>query len=181
MESPLTALADIISSQVKELERAYSKDGLTFPSLDEPFCPTPLDKDAAAEKARSLIVAAAAQLIATVCSPFEFLPEAAGGMSMTFALGFVEEVNIPDIMKEAGPQVCSFHISSLVQPVYATILQGIHVKDISAINHVEPSYIGNFFMISLLTDDIDLFFLSPSFTLPCDATHLQGNFAGCVH
>ncbi|KAF5386557.1 hypothetical protein D9615_001582 [Tricholomella constricta] len=121
--SPLSALLSIISSGVQTLESAYSKDGLAFPSLDDPFRPTPLDQDAALAETRRLIVAAAAQLIATVRSPVEVLQEYAPGMYMTATLGFVEETNVADIIKEGGAQ-------------------GLHVKAISLRNGVDESYLA---------------------------------------
>ncbi|KAG6910302.1 hypothetical protein DXG01_011699 [Tephrocybe rancida] len=102
---------------------AYAKDGSTFPSLDDPFRPTALDQNAALVEARRLVVAAAAQLIATVRSPVETLQEYAPGMYNTATLGFVEETNVADIVKEGGPQ-------------------GLHVKDISARNGVDQSYLA---------------------------------------
>ncbi|KAG6854561.1 hypothetical protein C0991_004897 [Blastosporella zonata] len=123
MASTLSDLLAIISSGVQRLESAYAKDGQSFPSLDDPFRPTALDQDAALAEARRLVVAAAAQLIAAVRSPVETLQEYAPGMYNTATLGFVEETNVADIIKEGGPQ-------------------GLHVQEISARNGVDQSYLA---------------------------------------
>ncbi|KAF5387187.1 hypothetical protein D9615_001587 [Tricholomella constricta] len=123
MSTPLSALSNIISSHVQTLEAAYAKAGAEFPSLDDPFHPTPLDFDPALHQTKALIVAAAAQILATVRSPIEMLQEYSPGMYWTATLGFVVDTNIPDILNEGGPQ-------------------GVHVKDISAQNGVDPSYIA---------------------------------------
>lgn len=108
MASPLSALLIIISSNVQTLEAAYAKAGATFPSLDDPFSPTPLDFDPSLKETKKLIVAAAAQLLATVCSPIETLQEYSPGMNWTATLGFVVDTNVPDILYGAGSQVCIF-------------------------------------------------------------------------
>ncbi|KAI0064254.1 S-adenosyl-L-methionine-dependent methyltransferase [Artomyces pyxidatus] len=100
--NPLIALADIIASGVRTLESAYSKQGVSFPSLDEPYRPEQgsLDNDAAVTAATHLIVAAAHQLIATVRQPFATLRDYATGVEMTSSLGLITEVNVPDALKD---------------------------------------------------------------------------------
>ncbi|KAG6817814.1 hypothetical protein H0H87_003222 [Tephrocybe sp. NHM501043] len=123
MATHLTELLNIITSGVQTLESAYAKDGQQYPSLDEPFRPIALDQDAALTEARRLIVAAAAQLIATVRSPVETLQDYAPGLYNTATLGFIEETNVADIIKEGAAQ-------------------GLHVKDISTRDGVDPSYLA---------------------------------------
>ncbi|KAG6910307.1 hypothetical protein DXG01_011704 [Tephrocybe rancida] len=123
MASPLRALANLITTNVDALEAAYAEKGATFPSLDDPFRPTPLDFDPTLGPTKALIIAAAAQILATVCSPIEMLQEYSPGMYWTATLGFVVDANIPDILNEGGPE-------------------GVHVKDISTQNGVDPSYIA---------------------------------------
>jgi len=118
MTSPLTALASIISSGVQTLESAYAKDGLNFPSLDDPFQPNHLTFDPALMDTTRLIVAAAAQIIATVRFPMETIQNDLMGMYTTALLGFAVEANVPDILKDAGPQ-------------------GLHAKEIAAHSKVD--------------------------------------------
>jgi hypothetical protein len=111
--SPLAALAGIISQGVQTLESAYSKKGVSFPSLDEPFKPGPLDDDPDVGNTTRLVVAAAYQIIATVTPPMETIMLSAPAMYLSASLGVVDEANIADVLKEAGPQ-------------------GLHVNDIGA-------------------------------------------------
>jgi hypothetical protein len=104
MQSPLTALANIISSGVHDLEAAYSNEGTTPPSLDDPFYATSLDDNARLAYNKRLIVAAAAQIIASVRSPVDVLKESVGSVYTTSTLGFVIEMKVADILKEA-PEV----------------------------------------------------------------------------
>jgi hypothetical protein len=103
--SPLIALAEIISQGAQTLESAYSKQGLSFPSLDENFKPTPLDDNPELAATTRLIVAAAYQIIATVRSPLETIQDYAPAMYLTSSLGLVEEADVADAIKGAGPNV----------------------------------------------------------------------------
>ncbi|KAG6852821.1 hypothetical protein C0991_008915 [Blastosporella zonata] len=103
--TPLRALANLISTNVDTLEAAYAEQGASFPSLNDIYQQSPLDFNPALVQTKSLIVAAAAQLLATVRLPFEMLHEYAPGMYLTSTLGFAVESHIPDILQEGGPQV----------------------------------------------------------------------------
>lgn len=107
MADPLTALANIISTGVGALTKAYSQNGLQFPSLDDPFKPAPLsiDSDPSLVEHKALIAAAAAQILAMVRPPVETILELSSGMYGTATCSFVVDTNIPDILKEAGPAV----------------------------------------------------------------------------
>jgi hypothetical protein len=69
MSTPLSALTNIISSGVATIESTYAKHGATFPSIDEPFQPGPLDNDESLGETIDHVIAAAAQLIALVKPP----------------------------------------------------------------------------------------------------------------
>lgn len=113
MADYLNALAEIISSNVKILSDAYTQDGHKFPSLDEPFAPTKSAEAAAVQEATRLIVAAAAQLTASVRSPLEVLLDQATGMYSTVMLAFANDHNVADLLKEAGPEVCLYQTQTL--------------------------------------------------------------------
>ncbi|KAJ7599610.1 S-adenosyl-L-methionine-dependent methyltransferase, partial [Mycena floridula] len=121
--SPLQALVTLITTQVENLESEYSKSRIPFPSLDKPFQPAPLDFDPKLAETRRLIVAAAAQLIATVRSPPELLLEESTALYTTANLAIVENLHISDILAQ-GPEM------------------GMHLDNIADINGVEASYIG---------------------------------------
>ncbi|KAJ3730279.1 S-adenosyl-L-methionine-dependent methyltransferase [Lentinula raphanica] len=127
---PLQALLDILSTQTAILKSAHTTNNTTVPSLDSPFEPTSLESDPAVAAARKLIVAAATQLIATVQSPVEYLQNGVSGMFDTLTLGFVIDVNVPEILKEAGTEVNN------IQPV------GLHVKELASAAGVDSSYLA---------------------------------------
>ncbi|KAJ3815283.1 S-adenosyl-L-methionine-dependent methyltransferase [Lentinula aff. lateritia] len=122
---PLTALVDIISTQTAVLQSAYKDDSTKVPSIDDPYQPTPLEFDPSVTAARNLIVAAATQLIATVGSPHELIYANLCGEYDTVTMGFIVDVNIPEILKEAG-------------------MQGLHVDELSLATGIGSSYIGEY-------------------------------------
>jgi hypothetical protein len=69
MTTPLSALSNILSSGIATIEGTYAKHGATFPSIDEPFRPGPLDDDGSLCETIDLVISAAAQLIALVKPP----------------------------------------------------------------------------------------------------------------
>jgi hypothetical protein len=81
MASPLSALSNLLSSGIAEIETTYAKHEVTFPSIDEPFHPGPLDGDEALNETVDLVIAAAAQLVALVKPPPRTLAES--GMSVS--------------------------------------------------------------------------------------------------
>lgn len=108
--SPLLSLAEIISSGVRTLEAAYAKDGVPYPSLDDPLSPSPLSlgADPVLQQTSRLIVAAAYQIIATVRPPMETIMDFAPAQYMSSSLATVVEAHVPDVLKEAGSQVRPF-------------------------------------------------------------------------
>jgi hypothetical protein len=76
---PLDALLGVISSGLAEIKTIYSKEGISTPSLDDPYSPNPVERKVG--QATNLVVAAAFQLIATLRHPSGSLVEASGGVS----------------------------------------------------------------------------------------------------
>ncbi len=103
MADSLTSLLEILSSAVQTLQTTYAEQRVPFPSLDDPYEPTSLDKSVEAEDTRNLIIAAAAQIIAVVRTPAETFDELAPAAHMTAALGFVVDTNVADILQMAAP------------------------------------------------------------------------------
>jgi hypothetical protein len=66
MSTPLSALSNILSSGIATIESTYAKHGTIFPSMDEPFQPTPFEEDEVLCQAIDHVIAAASQLIALV-------------------------------------------------------------------------------------------------------------------
>jgi hypothetical protein len=119
--SPLAAVAGIISQGVQALESAYLKKDLSFPSLDEPFKPGPLDDDLDVGNTTRLVVAAAYQIIATVRPPMETILLYAPAMHLSASLGVVDEANVADVLKEAGPQVRELMVPHVAGQFYTNI------------------------------------------------------------
>ncbi|KAI0057867.1 hypothetical protein BV25DRAFT_1841314 [Artomyces pyxidatus] len=144
MASPLTALVNLISSSVQTLESAYSKEGLAFPSLDEPFRPGPLDKDSAIVAATQVVVVAAHQLIATVRPPVDTVFEHGLSMYMAASLNVAVDVDVPDVLKEAGAQ--GLHVNEIVRE--ARILRYLATRHI--FKEVAPDVFANNRLSSIL-------------------------------
>ncbi|KAH8827600.1 S-adenosyl-L-methionine-dependent methyltransferase [Flagelloscypha sp. PMI_526] len=124
MTSNIRALIALISAQVDTIEAQYVKAGESYPTLDQPGPMFgALDHDPEVDKAKDIATAAAAQLLASLRHPMEAVYEMACGTLYTAALGFVDEVNIVNILSEAGPQ-------------------GLHVNEISKACGTDASYIA---------------------------------------
>jgi hypothetical protein len=66
MASSLSALSNILSSGIATIESTYAEHGATFPALDEPFKPGPLENDTKLMETIDHVIAAASQLIALI-------------------------------------------------------------------------------------------------------------------
>lgn len=80
MCTPLSAISNILTSGIANIESAYVQRGVPFPSLDEPFQPSEFD-DGDLMETTNLVLAAAAQLIAMLKPPHQTLGE--GGMAVS--------------------------------------------------------------------------------------------------
>jgi hypothetical protein len=83
--SPLRQLVDIISSQVSEIEAIFEKQGVDYPSLDDPFVPGSQSELAAMApdvmQCAMLVVAACGQLSTTLGAPGATLYATSAGVS----------------------------------------------------------------------------------------------------
>ncbi|KAF8192239.1 O-methyltransferase [Mycena galopus ATCC 62051] len=125
--STLRMLANIITQAVDTMEQVYTNAAMPLPSLDQPF-----EGDSPAENLRQNsevvgpvknIIAAAAQLTATVTDPVMMALNTALGFQVSACLGAASELNVVDILREAGPK-------------------GMHVKDIAAPSQTDPDMIA---------------------------------------
>ncbi|KXN81029.1 Sterigmatocystin 8-O-methyltransferase [Leucoagaricus sp. SymC.cos] len=112
---PVSALVTIINSSTKELQSLYAQKGSQIPSLDAPFRPGPSDDDPKAIELSKLVVAAATQLIVTVRSAKDTLWDFSTAMYLPGAMGFVVDVNIPEILNEAPNQ--SLHVNDIAAAI----------------------------------------------------------------
>ncbi|KAJ7149189.1 O-methyltransferase [Mycena crocata] len=99
----LRLLASIITDALHSVELVYQKAGLSFPSLDDPFDPgnqaEALRQDKTVAAAVNNIVAAAAQISATVSDPMRM------AVHISSCLNAASELNVVEILREAGPKV----------------------------------------------------------------------------
>ncbi|KAF8992816.1 S-adenosyl-L-methionine-dependent methyltransferase [Cyathus striatus] len=121
--SSLHSLSSIIAHNVNIIENQHASNNVRSLSLDESTISSSLEREPKYLEAKQLVVAAAAQLIATVRSPVETIMNYAGDVFMTTMLGFAVETNIPDILNVNGDE-------------------GLHVTQISAYNGIQPSYLS---------------------------------------
>ncbi|KAJ8519276.1 hypothetical protein ONZ45_g3759 [Pleurotus djamor] len=100
----LDALVRIISSGVETIQGRYASQRESFPSISEVYTPSRFEEDPDTIALTRLVVGAAAQLIASLRGPYDVLNETATGMYGTATVGLVNDNNIPDLLKEAGPE-----------------------------------------------------------------------------
>ncbi|KAF9062020.1 S-adenosyl-L-methionine-dependent methyltransferase [Rhodocollybia butyracea] len=129
MASSLTTLAEIISAGIRDIESTYHNAGITPPSLDEPSHPaspappTPLDNNPSLDQQKRLVIAAAAQLIASIQTPVDVLKESVGSLYTAATLGFVIDIKLADVLNASGSK-------------------GLHVDEIAAITNVDASHLA---------------------------------------
>ncbi|KAJ7457536.1 O-methyltransferase [Mycena galericulata] len=125
--STLRLLSNIISEAVDTIEGVYADAGVTPPSLDAPFNPQdPLEalRSKPEVMAATLkIVAAAGQIGATARDPVLSALNSAHAFQISACLRTASELNVVEILREAGPQ-------------------GLHVKDIAAPSSVSPDLLA---------------------------------------
>ncbi|KAK7452772.1 hypothetical protein VKT23_012175 [Stygiomarasmius scandens] len=87
---------------------------------------TDIDQKAAA-RAKQLIIASCTHLIHSIQSPIEVINESTGGIFKTVVLGFVVDVDIPEVVRDFG------------KPEQGG---GVHVDEISRMVGIDASYIA---------------------------------------
>ncbi|KAJ6595363.1 O-methyltransferase [Mycena sp. CBHHK59/15] len=129
MESILTLrrLANIITDAVNTMERVYGQVGMPLPSLDEPFHPQDpaetLRQDTEVSAAVKNLMAAAAQISATVCDPMRTVVNTSHAFLLSSCLLAASELNVVEILREAEPK-------------------GVDAKEIAAASHTDPGLIA---------------------------------------
>ncbi|KAJ7153303.1 O-methyltransferase [Mycena filopes] len=125
--STLRLLTNIIHNAVDTIEDTYLRSKLDFPSLDEPFDPAApgeaLRQDPAVSMAALDLIAAASQIAATVSNPTTAIVNASQGYYISACMRAASELNVVELLREAGPQ-------------------GLHVKAIAAPSHVDPALLA---------------------------------------
>jgi len=123
----LTAILDIINTNVSAVQQIYSIHQTPIPSLSEPYEPLAFEPELI--DATNLAVAAATQLIAIIRPPAMSLIAAVGGVSyvsngrynankwlqqhVATSIGAAEATNVPEILTEAGPK--GLHVTEIAK------------------------------------------------------------------
>ncbi|PPQ92437.1 hypothetical protein CVT25_008658 [Psilocybe cyanescens] len=117
----MLALAKLISESVAKVDGFCVAQGINFPSLDEPFTieSESIKLHPEVSEAVNYIISAAAQLIAILRPVPVTLSTSAIHVHVSSALRVVVDSNVIEILREAGPQ-------------------GLHVKEISEKNGIDP-------------------------------------------
>ncbi|KAF7359926.1 hypothetical protein MVEN_00718600 [Mycena venus] len=125
--STLRRLASIITDSVDSMERVYASSGMPLPSLDEPFNQhdpgEALRQDPEVSNAVKNIMAAAAQISATVCDPMRLVVDTSRAFHLSSCLLVASNLDVVEILREAGPK-------------------GVTAEDIVAHSHVNPNLIA---------------------------------------
>ncbi|KAJ7220901.1 hypothetical protein GGX14DRAFT_354560 [Mycena pura] len=143
----LRCLARIINESLDTMENAYSHAGQAIPTLDAPFDPeNPAEavrQEPAVATAILDIMAAASQMSATVCSPAAAVLNAAQAVCfhISSCLRAASELNVVEILREAGPQVSCW----LIRKMYPVLLEpvgGRHVNQIATPSKADPALLA---------------------------------------
>ncbi|KAJ8501504.1 hypothetical protein ONZ45_g12131 [Pleurotus djamor] len=123
--SPLRQLSNLISDSVSQIDAAFKNANIEYPNLDLPLDPNDpseqLSMSPEVVRPSMLIVAACAQLGATVKVPVLTLYDIVGGFHITSALRVALESNVVEILRETP--------------------NGLHAKDLAARNCLDPTKI----------------------------------------
>ncbi|KAJ7046068.1 O-methyltransferase [Mycena alexandri] len=105
--SSLRQLSDIIAQAVTDIEAEYAKASARLPSLDEPFNPTNAAEAVGMHPnvvvASSLVIAAAAQITATVSNPALAIINDSLLYHLSSCLRATAALNVVEILREGGP------------------------------------------------------------------------------
>ncbi|KAF7340525.1 hypothetical protein MSAN_02124000 [Mycena sanguinolenta] len=125
--STLRLLANLISQAVDTIEGVYASADAAPPQLDKPWDPKDpseaLGQDPTITEAKTTLVAAAAQLLVTIRDPISTLLSISDGVPLLACLRTISELNVVEILREAGPQ-------------------GLHTKEIASPSKVNPDILA---------------------------------------
>ncbi|OCH93672.1 O-methyltransferase [Obba rivulosa] len=105
------ALAQIVANGVAAIQAECDSRGVSFPSLDDPYTPESDDIHRDVYSHIIPVIAAAHQLIATLQYPSMYVMTSAWSMHSATTLRAVVAGNVPEILREAGPQ--GLHINEI--------------------------------------------------------------------
>ncbi|KAG6915443.1 hypothetical protein DXG01_011473 [Tephrocybe rancida] len=115
MSNEIQQLSDLISSSVSTLLKECQKNNTPFPDSNQPFTPQSeaFRTSQVAVDATNIIAAAALQLAQRVLPPHMSLLNIVSGHFKNAALRTALELNVTEILREAGPQ--GLHVDELAK------------------------------------------------------------------
>ncbi|KAJ7073574.1 O-methyltransferase [Mycena amicta] len=125
--STLRQLSDLISASVDTIERVYAAAGQPLPSLDAPCNPVdPAEvlrgENPEIEAAVKNLVAASAQISATMFDPMRAVVNASHAFFISSCLLAASDANVVEILREAGPEGAEAKKIAEISSVDADIL-----------------------------------------------------------
>ncbi|KAJ7167795.1 O-methyltransferase [Mycena filopes] len=140
--STLRRLSNIITDAVNTIEDVYTAAQMPLPSLGRPFNENDpaetLQEQGEVADAIKNIIAAAAQISATLCDPSRFAVNTAHAFLLSSCLLAASEFNVVEILCEAGPKELHVH------PTF----QGADATEIAALSNTDPGLMSR--MLRLL-------------------------------
>ncbi|KAJ7084536.1 O-methyltransferase [Mycena belliarum] len=135
----LRRLLQILTDGVDKIEAVYSDAGETFPALEASSLNTAdpaeaLRADPAVAAAILNIMAAAAQISATVCNPAVAALNASQAFHVSACLRVASELNVVELLRDAGPQ--GLHAAAIAAPSNADPALLARILRVLATHHV---------------------------------------------
>ncbi|GJJ11788.1 hypothetical protein Clacol_006026 [Clathrus columnatus] len=125
----LKQLSKIISDSIESVEKRCNTLGYDYPSLDKPFNPADpaesLTVDPIIIENVMILIAASNQIVSTTRLPAMTLFDMSMSFHLSSALQVIALANIPEILREAGPQ-------------------GLHAKDIATKTFLDAELIARY-------------------------------------
>ncbi|KAF7335899.1 hypothetical protein MSAN_02326900 [Mycena sanguinolenta] len=155
--STLRRLANIIYEAIDDIEGVYATADIPLPSLDAPFNPVDpteaLLQNPTVEGATLNIIAAAAQLSATVASPAVSAFNASHAFHISACLRAASEMNVVEVLREAGPD--GLHANEIAAPSKTDPLLLARILRLLAIHNIFREVTPNVFANNRISSVLD--------------------------
>ncbi|KAJ7982955.1 S-adenosyl-L-methionine-dependent methyltransferase, partial [Mycena polygramma] len=153
----LKALSKIIVNAVDTMELAYADAEVDFPSLEDPFEAAgpgeAMRQDSLVSGAVQNLMAAAAQIVATVANPVTAILNASQAFHVSSCLRVASELNVVEILREAGPRGLHINeIASYSKVDYALLARMLRLL---ATHHIFREVSPNVFANNRLSSALD--------------------------
>ncbi|KAG6811496.1 hypothetical protein H0H92_007144 [Tricholoma furcatifolium] len=152
MANDIQQLSDLISSSVTALLQACNENNTPFPGPNEPFTPESeaYRSSKAVVDATNVIAAAAMQLAQRVLPPYMSIMTISAGHLKCAALSSAIELNVTEVLREAGPEVRNMTRVS-EERFNKELIQGLHIDEIAKKCNVDGDKLSG--LLRILTLD----------------------------